>query len=63
MQLSINIISVFWGLGGVILGGVLDLAILRGKTARLQSEQFQTQQQLDQVVVEQQQLEVVRREF
>ena len=67
MQLSINIISVFWGLGGTILGvslGVLvTLAILRGKTARLQSEQFQTQQQLDKLSVEQEQLEVVRREL
>ena len=63
MQLSINIISVFWGLGGFILGGVLVLAILRGKTARLQSEQLQAQQQLDQVRVEQQQLEEVRRDL
>ena len=67
MQLSINIISVFWGLGGTILGvslGVLvTVAILRGKTARLQSEQFQTQQQLDKLSVEQEQLEVVRREL
>jgi DNA recombination protein RmuC len=63
MQLSINIISVFWGLGGFILGGVLVLAILRGKTARLQSEQLQTQQQLAQIRVEQQQLEEVRRDL
>ena len=63
MQLSINIISFFWGLGGFILGGVLVLAILRGKTARLQSEQLQTQQQLAQIRVEQQQLEEVRRDL
>ncbi len=63
MQLSINIISVFWGFGGFILGGVLALLIIRGKTARLESEQFQTQQQLDKLSAEQHQLELVRRDL
>ncbi|MDC1211003.1 DNA recombination protein RmuC [Porticoccaceae bacterium] len=67
MQISINLISVFWGLGGVILGGVLGVilaaAVHRAKTARLQTEQFQTQQQLDKLIVDQQQLELVRRDL
>lgn len=67
MQLSINLISVFWGLGGIILGGVLGVilaaAVHRAKTARLQTEQFQTQQQLDKLIVDQQQLELVRRDL
>lgn len=67
MQLSINLISVFWGLGGVILGGVLGVilaaAVHRAKTARLQTEQFQTQQHLDKLIVDQQQLELVRRDL
>jgi DNA recombination protein RmuC len=63
MQLSINVISVFWGLGGFILGGILAMAILRAKTALLEREQFATQQQLDKLTVEQQQLEEVRRDL
>jgi len=63
MQLSINVISVFWGLGGFILGGILAMAILRAKTALLEREQFATQQQLDKLIVEQQQLEEVRRDL
>ncbi|MDC0589227.1 DNA recombination protein RmuC [Porticoccaceae bacterium] len=63
MQLSINVISVFWGLGGFILGGILTMAILRAKTALLEREQFATQQQLDKLIVEQQQLEEVRRDL
>ena len=63
MQLSINVISVFWGLGGFILGGILAMAILRAKTSLLEREQFATQQQLDKLTVEQQQLEEVRRDL
>ena len=50
-------------LAGFILGGILAMAILRAKTALLEREQFATQQQLDKLIVEQQQLEEVRRDL
>ena len=63
MQFSIDIISVFSALAGLILGALLTSVVLRAKTARLQSEYSQTQQQLDKLTADQQQLEAVRREL
>ena len=63
MQFSIDIISVFSALAGLILGALLTSVVLRDKTARLQSEYSQTQQQLDKLTADQQQLEAVRREL
>ena len=63
MQFSIDIISVFSALAGLILGALLTSVVLRAKTARLHSEYSQTQQQLDKLTADQQQLEAVRREL
>ena len=63
MQFSIDLISFYWALAGLILGGGLSLLITRSKTARLESDCARSEAQLAELTTELAHLEAIRREL
>lgn len=63
MQFSIDLISFYWALAGLILGGGLSLLITRSKTARLESDCVRSEAQVAELTTELAHLEAIRREL
>lgn len=63
MQFSIDLISFYWALAGLILGGGLSLLITRSKTARLESDCARSEAQVAELTAELAHLEAIRREL
>ena len=63
MQFSIDLISFYWALAGLILGGGLSLLITRSKTARLESDCARSEAQVAELTTELAHLEAIRREL
>ncbi len=63
MQFSIDLISFYWALAGLILGGGLSLLIARSKTARLESDCARSEAQVAELTTELAHLEAIRREL
>ena len=63
MQFSIDLISFYWALAGLILGGGLSLLITSSKTARLESDCARSEAQVAELTTELAHLEAIRREL
>ena len=63
MQFSIDLISFYWALAGLILGGGLSLLITRSKPARLESDCARSEAQVAELTAELAHLEAIRREL
>ncbi|MDP4987741.1 MAG: DNA recombination protein RmuC [Porticoccaceae bacterium] len=63
MQFSIDLISFYWALAGLILGGGLSLLITRSKTALLESDCARSEAQVAELTTELAHLEAIRREL